>query len=124
MFSPCTRLHDILESQGRLGAFRGHNHKHLKELYLNVSTEELLSSERAFTYAGMYAMLESGRTVAWLTPHAAVVRSGGNAFIAWDQQLGVLYRFCFNADGKDIVASARYPSIYWRFAMLLFDCWQ
>jgi hypothetical protein len=30
----------------------------------------------------------------------------------------------FNADGKAIIALARPPSIYWRFAMLFFDCWQ
>jgi hypothetical protein len=56
LFSPCTRLHDILESQGRLGIFEGRRQV-LQELNLDVSTEELISTERAFTYAGLYAML-------------------------------------------------------------------
>jgi hypothetical protein len=33
----------------------------LQELDLDVSTEELLSAERAFTYADLYAMLEKHR---------------------------------------------------------------
>jgi hypothetical protein len=33
--------------------------------------------------------------------------------------------FSFNVDGKDIVVLlARSPEIYWKFAMLIFDCWQ
>jgi hypothetical protein len=73
LFSPCTRLHDILESQGLLeGVSR--NLGPFQELSLNVSTEELLSSERAFTYTDLYAMLGNRNTVPWLTPHTAVVR--------------------------------------------------
>jgi hypothetical protein len=53
LFSPCTRLYDIVESQGRLlGPTRG-----LQELNPDVSTEDLISAERAFTYADLYAML-------------------------------------------------------------------
>jgi hypothetical protein len=41
----------------------------LQELNLNLSTEELLSAERAFTYADLFAMLGNKSTVAWITPH-------------------------------------------------------
>jgi hypothetical protein len=119
LFSPCTRLHDLIESQG-LGVHR----PDFRELNLDVSTEELLSTERVFTYADLYAMLENRDTVAWLTPHAAVAREYGLATDAWDQ-LDETCRFVFSADGKeDILALARSPSIYWRFAMLLCDCSQ
>jgi hypothetical protein len=56
-FSPCTRLYDILENQGRLERFRDHHPVGLQELNLDVSIEVLLSAERAFTYADLYAML-------------------------------------------------------------------
>jgi hypothetical protein len=52
LFSPCTRLYDILESQGRLRIFEG-RHEIFQELNLDVPTEELLSTERAFTYADL-----------------------------------------------------------------------
>jgi hypothetical protein len=68
LFSPCTRYRDISESQG-------HRHELLQEINLDVSTEELLSSERAFTYTDLYVMLGNDYTVAWLTSHAAVVRT-------------------------------------------------
>jgi hypothetical protein len=58
LFSPCTRLHDIFESQGRLA--RG---QPCPELNLDVSAEEFLSAERAFTYADLYAMLGSECTL-------------------------------------------------------------
>jgi hypothetical protein len=48
----------------------------LQELNLDESTEEHLSSERAFTYADLYAMLGNKVTVAWLTPYAAVALAG------------------------------------------------
>jgi hypothetical protein len=99
LFSPCARLRDILESQGRLEEFR-RSYELAQELNLDVSTEEFLSAERAFTYADLYAILESGDTVAWLTPHAAIVGKAGitNAFRYFD------HRFSFNADGKDVFA--------------------
>jgi hypothetical protein len=75
LFSPCTRLHDILESQGGLEGFQGHR-EGLRELNLDVVSEELLSAERAFTYADLYAMLGNDDTIAWLTPHTAVARPG------------------------------------------------
>jgi hypothetical protein len=102
LFSPCTRLYDILESQGRRGF-----PELLRELNLNVSTEELLSAERAFTYADLFAMLVNRDTVAWLTPHAAVTRGVTVAYY-WEQ-LGESCYFVFSADGKHIVASARSP---------------
>jgi hypothetical protein len=77
LFSPCTRFNDLLESQGRLEELRRHYPEPLQELNRDVSTEELLSAERAFTYADLYAMLGNRNTIAWLTPHAAVVRGVG-----------------------------------------------
>jgi hypothetical protein len=104
LFSPCIRLHDIIESQGRLAPPEG-----LQELNLDASTDEFLSAERAFTYADLYDMLESGNAVAWLTPHAAaVVRGRGKGFSYWGQ-LDESSRFRFSADGKDIYALARSP---------------
>jgi hypothetical protein len=73
LFSPCNRLHDILERKGRPLHFNG-TPLFLRELNLDVSTEELLSAERAFTYADVYAMLGNEYTVAWLPPHASFVR--------------------------------------------------
>jgi hypothetical protein len=110
LFSPCTRLYDLVESQGRLEEFRGRYHpEHFQELNLNVSTEELVSSERAFTYADLHAMLGNEYAVAWLTPHAAVVRGGvGRVVYCWGELNG-FYRLCFTADGKNIVALARSP---------------
>jgi hypothetical protein len=69
LFSPCTRLHDLAQSRGGFDF-----PELLRELNLNVSTEELLSAEMAFTYADLFAMLVNRATVAWLTPRAAVVR--------------------------------------------------
>jgi hypothetical protein len=143
LFSPCTRLHDILESQGRLGepqaapahcfaltmarlflpCTRLYNHlleaqgrlevvrdghfapELVKELNLDVSTEEFLSSETAFTYADLYAMLGGTEKVVWLTPHAAVIRENWLALDAWEQ-LDDSCRFSFSVDGKDIIALA------------------
>jgi hypothetical protein len=73
MFSPCTRLRDLIASRGRREGLNGHHPGLLQELNLDVSTEAFLSAERAFTYADLYAMLESGDTVLWLTPHAGLV---------------------------------------------------
>jgi hypothetical protein len=97
LFSPCTRLHDInIESHERFDVPEG-----LQELNLDVSTEELLSVERAFTYADLYAML-GNKSVAWLIPHAAVERENERAaFSCFD------YRFLFKVDGKDVVALGR-----------------
>jgi hypothetical protein len=107
LFSPCTRFHDILASQGRLAEVRGNHPALFQELNLDVSTEELLSSERAFTYADLHAMLESGDTVAWLTPHAVVAWEDALAVIVWNHLDNQSCHFYFNADGKDIIAWAR-----------------
>jgi hypothetical protein len=109
LFSPCTRLYDILESQGRLEDFRRrHPDELLQELNLDASTEELLSTESAFTFADLYAMLGDEDTLAWLTPHAAVVREDGRAMRYWRQLNEEESRsFSFRADGKDIIAFAR-----------------
>jgi hypothetical protein len=105
LFSPCTRLHDLLESQGRLVEFKGRPEL-LQELQLDVSIEALLSVERAFTYADLYAMLANEDTVVWLTPHAAVMPVDGRGDYSWKLRDG-LCRFCFSADGKEIYVLAR-----------------
>jgi hypothetical protein len=106
LFSPCTRLLDLVESQGRLAEFRDqHNLEFLQELNLDVSTEELCSAARAFTYADLYAMLESTATVLWLTPHAAVLGGGGSA-MSCSRFVDDDYCFECNADGKTIWALA------------------
>jgi hypothetical protein len=103
LFSPYTRWHDIMDS--RLGEFGRPNPGLLRELNLDVSTEELLSAERAFTYADLYAMLGNEDTVAWLTPHTAVLRTNGKAMQAL-KMLEESCGFCFKADGKEINAVA------------------
>jgi hypothetical protein len=108
LLSPCTRLYDILENQGYLEQFRGRHPEGLQELNLNVSTEELLSAERAFTYVDLSAMLGNRNTVAWLTPHAAVARTCGGAIHSWNQ-LGGSCGVRFSADDKEIIAMALSP---------------
>jgi hypothetical protein len=98
----------MLESQGHLEWLRIHGCEQTQEVNLNVSTEELLSAERAFTYANLYAMIGNGDTVVWLTPHAAVVRRYGNAAHAW-RQLDESCGFCCRVDGKEIIAVALSP---------------
>jgi hypothetical protein len=98
LFSPCARLYDILKN-------RGQHPEYFQDLNLDVSSEELLRAERAFTYADLYALLEKGETVAWLTPHAAVARKGGRAMRYW-RQLNESYRLFFCADGEEIIALA------------------
>jgi hypothetical protein len=109
LFSPCTRLHDLLESQGRLEGFQG-DREGLQELNLDVASEELLSAERAFTYADLHAMLGNENTVACLTPHAAVARPDGRALYSnsW-LRLRESSRYRLHADGKEINAWARSP---------------
>jgi hypothetical protein len=89
LFSPCARLYDILESRGRLERFRRRHPEPLQELNLNVSTEELLSAERAFTYADLHAMLENEATIAWLTPNTAVDCQHGRSMRYWNQLNGL-----------------------------------
>jgi hypothetical protein len=108
LFSPCTRYRDIVESQGGLERVRRRHPELLWELNLNVSTEELLSTGRAITYADLYAMLRTGDTIAWLTPHAAVVRRHGEAGHVLNQHIESC-GFCFSVDGKEIIAVALSP---------------
>jgi hypothetical protein len=102
LFSPCTRYHDLVESQGRRVPPEG-----LRELNLDVSTDEFLNAERGFTYADLYAMLGNGNKIAWLTPHAVVVRA---SYMYFRGQ--IFYQVCtleFKADGNEIVALACSP---------------
>jgi hypothetical protein len=62
MLSPCTRYRDIVLSRGRHDVF-GRHPDAFQELNLDVSTQELLSAERAFTYADVYAMLGNENAV-------------------------------------------------------------
>jgi hypothetical protein len=66
LFSPCNRLHDLLEIQGRPLQIDCRPYL-FRELNLDVSTEELFSAEKAFTYADLDAVLGNKYTVAWLT---------------------------------------------------------
>jgi hypothetical protein len=105
LFSPCTRLHELFESSRS----RRDSPELLQELNLDVSTEELLSAERAFTYANLFAILENRNAFAWLTPHAAVVHGAARVVNYWDHLDGSSGHFSFSADGKDIAALARSP---------------
>jgi hypothetical protein len=103
-------MREILERQGRLMDIEP-----WQELNLDVSTEELLSAERAFTYADLYGLLGNHtmfgnrKTVAWLTPHAAVVSEYGR-----ERVRAYLLSFCLPkyfrcsiiVDGKAIHALA------------------
>jgi hypothetical protein len=109
LFSPCTRLRDVLESLVYFELFIRNSIEPLQELNLNVSTEELFSAERAFTYADLYDMLGNENTLAWLTPHAAVARGGTEMLYCWEQ-LNTSCRFRIGTDdGKEIYALARSP---------------
>jgi hypothetical protein len=74
-------------------------------------------------------MLVGGDTskVAWLTPHAAVGGRGnyGRVLGYWVMlDLDGSCRFRFSADGKEITPWLAPWSIYRRFSILFFDCWQ
>jgi hypothetical protein len=99
LFSPCTRFYNMSESQGRLESFRG-DPELLQELNLDVSTDELLSAERAFTFTDFYAMLGEENALVWLTPHAAVMNVDGRGIYAW-LLLDGSCRFFLKADGKE-----------------------
>jgi hypothetical protein len=102
LFSPCTRLLDIVESQGLDPP------EDLQELNLDVSTEEFISAERAFTYADLYAMLGNENAVVWLTPHAAVMPDRGRWIHAWMLLEGSC-RYHFIAGGKELIVLAHSP---------------
>jgi hypothetical protein len=100
LFSPCTRLRERFESQGRVVG-----HELLQELELDVSTAEFLSTERMFAYADLYAVLVNPNEVARLTPHAAVMPERGRGIHPWM----LLDGSCFKADGKVVAALASSP---------------
>jgi hypothetical protein len=105
LFSPCTRYREIAELRGGRDEFRRHQYlEEPQELNLDVSTEELLSAESAFTYADLYATMGNRNTVAWLTPHAAVVREQG--FLGFYCLHQDNLRFQLNVDGKTIEGMA------------------
>jgi hypothetical protein len=99
LFSPCTRYRDLEESRGFVPP------EWMRELNLNVSTDEFLGAERGFTYADLYTMLGNGETITWLTPHAAIVLADGRVQL-FRREFNK-YRFRFTVDGKEIVAWAR-----------------
>jgi hypothetical protein len=68
-------------------------------------------------------MLESGDTVLWLTPYAAIARGFKNLVYCWEQ-LGESCQFCFIADGKEIVALARSHEHLSEICDVFFACWQ
>jgi hypothetical protein len=115
LFSPCTRLYDMLESQGRLENFR-FNAELLQELSMDVSAQELLSAERAFTFTDLYAMLENINAVVWLTPNAAVWLTP-NAAVMPVMGIGIhpwmlmdgSCRWFFKIDGKELFVVAQSP---------------
>jgi hypothetical protein len=100
LFSPCIRYRDLALSRGFVRP------ESLRELNLNVSTDEFLSAsaERGFTYADLYTMLGNRDTMTWLTPHAFILSGVGSGMLYW--QLNGC-RFRFTVDGKNIVAWAR-----------------
>jgi hypothetical protein len=78
LFSPCTRYRGIVLSRCDRDMLRhrdvfGRHPELLQELNLDVSIQELLSAERALTYADVYAILGNQNAVVWLTPHAFIV---------------------------------------------------
>jgi hypothetical protein len=113
LFSPCTRLYDIFESQGDLEGLRYLYPNIVRELNLDVSTQELLNAERAFTYVDVYAMLGNGETVVWLTPHASVVRTNNGGGLLRPGYLDDEdFMFRVNVDGKDIHALSQSSEAY------------
>jgi hypothetical protein len=110
LFSPRTRLNDLVEA-GYLEDLEGEEEEehfeNVKELNLNVSPQELLSAERGFTYAHLYAMVESKDTVAWLTPHAAIVRPDGRAEEYTNVLINDFCHFVVKVDRNEIIVVSR-----------------
>jgi hypothetical protein len=99
LFSPCTRYRDLEESRGFVPP-----RESLRELNLNVSTDDFLSAEKGFTCADLYTMLGNGETIAWLTPHAFIAPADSSGILTWGHI--DKYRFYFTVDGKEIVTWA------------------
>jgi hypothetical protein len=107
LFSPCTRFFNLsFWSDDNHGEHFWDDFERLEEQDLDVSTQEFLSAERAFTYADLYAMLANQNTVLWLTPHASVVSEYGLG-VRCSYHLGGDNRFIVNVNGKEINVLAR-----------------
>jgi hypothetical protein len=83
----------------------------LQELNLDVSTEALLSAERAFTYADLHAVLgnDDETLVAWLTPHAFVARALLNVLPGEWIEIRGMCDFNFSVDGDGMIVFALSP---------------
>jgi hypothetical protein len=66
--------------------YNGHLLETTRELSMDVSTEELLSGERAFKYADLYALLGKelygGVTLAWVTQPAVIMLANGRRLLS------------------------------------------
>jgi hypothetical protein len=99
------QLEDLDISEGKWEIF-----EMVKELNLDVSAQELLSAERGFTYADLYAMLGDEDTVAWLTPDVNIMRANGGAeALSYKLVEDGYCEYRFIADGKEILATAQLP---------------
>jgi hypothetical protein len=84
-----------MESQGRVPP------EWLRELNLDVLTDEFLSIERGFIYADVVEMLGNGDTIAWLTPNAAIVDADGRGMhYCWRQQEELWCHIYITVDGE------------------------
>jgi hypothetical protein len=107
LFSPCTRFVSLFENQDNPMEYIRDTFEHLQELNLDVSTEDFLSTERAFTYADLYAMLKSEETVLWFTLDTAIMRGACARGILWSLYLRFHNRFTFKVNGESMVVLAR-----------------
>jgi hypothetical protein len=123
LFSPCTRLHDLIMNRDDIDQRASDALLPCKELNLIVSTEAFLSAERAFTYADLYAMFEMFENedmVAWLTPNTAIVFGGERVVGSWEHlDEGESSRAASISEPTVEISSPWLspPTIYWRFAM-------
>jgi hypothetical protein len=113
MFSPCTRLRDIIDQCDDISEERKEDFHYIEEFHLHVSTEEFRGAvlEREFTYADLHAMLD-GDCLVWFTPalSAAVFRRHAIANIysvfMGDGFNDTNYSFLCDLDGLEISATA------------------
>jgi hypothetical protein len=108
VFSPCTRLYDLIENQGDIDEEMRDDLHFIEERILNVSTQEFRSADLGFRYADLHTMLDGGdkSTMLWFTPNAAVFRDSAIANIS-SVFAGNDYSFSFSANGELIYAAAR-----------------
>jgi hypothetical protein len=113
MFSPCTRLRDMIDQCGDISEEMKDDLHYIEEFHLHVSTQEFRCAvlEKAFTYADLHAMLD-GDCLVWFTPSlsAAVFRRHAIANIysvfMGDGFNDTNYSFLCNLDGQEISATA------------------